>query len=170
MKMKWFRSSKKPAPPRAVPRGLQVARVSEYLSENAIRFFAGGASFPQALEALIRALGVPDADAVLQAVVSREEAGATILAPGAAVPHARVEGLSRIVAAVGICPGGLPHPSGESVRLLVVFLSPKEAMKDHLMFLAAVSALLQVEGLEASLLALDSPRAVLERLRGVEQA
>ncbi len=144
--------------------------VSDCLTEKAIRFFPAGVSFQQVLEELIGSLELPDPAAALKAVQDREAAGTTMIAPGLAIPHARLPGLSKILAALGICPKGVPHPSGDPIRLFLLFLSPKEKMREHLMFLAGVSSLFQVEGLIDALSQLATAEAVMEKIRAAEKA
>ena len=146
-----------------------VAPVSNRISEKAVHFFPAGTSLQQVFKSLISSLDLPDPEAVLKAVQAREETGATVIAPGLAIPHARMAGLPSIVAAVGICPSGVAHPSEEPLRLFVLFLSPQEKMHDHLAFLAALSSLLQVDGLIESLGQLSSAADVLEKIRQAEK-
>ncbi len=146
-----------------------VAPVSNRISEKAIHFFSAGTSLQQVFKRLIESLDLPNPEAALKAVQAREETGATVIAPGLAIPHARMAGLPSIVAAVGICPAGVAHLSEEPLRLFVLFLSPQEKMHDHLVFLAALSSLLQVEGLTDSLLSLSSAAEVLEKIRQAER-
>ena len=146
-----------------------VAPVSTRIAEKTVHFFPAGTSLQQVFEGLVGSLDLPDPETALKAIRAREETGATVIAPGLAIPHARMAGLPSIVAAVGICPSGVAHPSEEPLRLFVLFLSPQEKMHDHLVFLAALSSLLQVEGLIDSLLSLSSAAAVLEKIRQAER-
>ncbi len=146
-----------------------MIRVSNYLSEKSVRFFPAETSRQQVLETLANSLELPNPEAALKAIWAREETGATVIGPGLAIPHARLTGLSGIVAAVGICPTGVAHPSEGNLHLFVLFLSPQEKMHDHLVFLAALSSLLQVEGLTDSLLSLSSAAEVLEKIREAER-
>ena len=150
--------------------GWHALRVSEYFSNQAIRFFPAGLSVQETIEELIRLMDLPDPDTALKAVLAREETGPTIVAPGLALPHARLSGFPRIAAAVGICRDGIPSSSGEPIRLFILFLSSKEKTRDHLMFLAAVSSLLQTEGLTAAILQSPTSEAVLEKIREAERA
>jgi len=146
-----------------------VAPVSNRISEKAVHFFPAGTSLQQVFKRLVESLDLPDPKAALKAVQAREETGATVIAPGLAIPHARMAGLPSIVAAVGICPSGVAHPSEEPLRVFILFLSPQEKMHDHLVFLAALSSLLQVEGLTDALLSLSSAAEVLEKIRQAEK-
>src|SRR3979411_2311208 len=92
----------------------RIIRVSDFLSENNVLFFPAGPSKQQVFGSLIGSLDLPDPTVALKAILSREEAGSTGIAPGLALPHARIQGISRIAAALGICPTGVvdPHADG----------------------------------------------------------
>jgi len=149
----------------------KLIKVSDYLSEKNIAFFSAGPSKHQALGNLIGALDLPDPGAAMKAILAREEAGSTVIAPRLALPHARLMGLKKIVAALGICPSGVlyPAPEGGPIYVIMLFLGPAENMREHLAFLAGVSSLFQTEGLIDALTQLITPQAVLEKIREIEK-
>ncbi len=171
--MAWFRSSKKQSSKsavRATPAATPL-HLSDYLAPSTIQMLPPGLSAAQAVERLIQLLNLADPAAAVQAVQAREASGATIIAPGLAVPHARLPGLPKVVAALGLCPTGLTAPGADApIRVLLLFLSPAQQMREHLMFLAGVSALFQTEGLLEALLQITAPEAVLAAIRAAEQA
>lgn len=150
----------------------KVLKVSDFLTVKNIAFFPAGPSKQQVLGNLIGSLDLPDPSAALKAIMAREDAGSTVIAPGLALPHARIPGIARISAAIGICPTGVvdSRAEGGHTYIFVLFLGPAENMKEHLAFLASVSALFQSEGLIASLTQLTTPEAVLDRIRQAEKA
>ena len=160
------------APAQAAPTG-KIVRVSDYLSEKHIIFFSAGPSKQQVLGSLIGALDLPDPTAALKAIMTREEAGSTVIAPGLALPHARLSGLGGIKAALGLCPAGVVDATSKEpapIKIFMLFLGPSEDMRTHLAFLASVSSLFQVESLADALLQLTSPDAVLQKIREAEKA
>jgi len=116
-------------------------------------------------------LELPNPAAALKAVMDREAAGPTIIAPGIAVPHARVEGLSKIGAALGICPQGVFDSAveGGKIRLFILFVGPVGNMKEHLGFLASVASLFQLDGFGESLLQQTTPARILETIKEAEK-
>ena len=148
-----------------------MKKISSYLSEQRIHFFPAGPSKRQVIGNLIAALDLKDPTAAIKAVMAREEVGSTIIAPGLALPHARFEEVSRVEAAVGICPSGVhdPHSKGEPVRVYVLFLGPADNMKEHLAFLTAVSKLFQKKGLVDQLCNLASPQGALMTIQQAEK-
>jgi len=149
-----------------------MKKISSYLSEQRILFFPAGPSKRQVIGSLIAALDLDDPTAAIKAVLAREELGSTIIAPGLALPHARFDEVTRVEAAVGICPPGVhdPHSKGEPVRVYVLFLGPVDNMKEHLAFLTGVSNLFQKKGLVDQLAKLASPQGVLLALQRAEKS
>jgi len=120
---------------------------------------------------LIGTLDLPDPSAALKAIMAREEIGSTIISPGLALPHARIEGLRKIEAAIGVCPTGVhdPHDGGTPIRVFVLFLSPADSMREHLTFLSNVSALFQKDGFLEKVTLLASPKGVLHAIAQAEK-
>ena len=166
--MKWL---KKLTESPASPVHSKIPSVSSYLSDKRIVFFTSGPSKRQVLGSLIGTLDLPDPSAAIKAIFAREEIGSTIIAPGLALPHARLEGLDRIEAAVGVCPSGVqdPHDGGTPIKVFVLFLGPADNMKEHLSFLSGIAALFQKEGFVDALSNLASPQGVLHAIHQVEK-
>lgn len=94
--------------------------------------------FSQRLAALGR---VRKPDLLFQRLRERESLGSTALGHGVAVPHCRLNGLSRVLVAVGLCPQGVDFAAddGQPVRAFFVVISPNNAAVEHLHCLAAIS-------------------------------
>jgi PTS system nitrogen regulatory IIA component len=82
---------------------------------------------------------------VLERVLQREALGATGFGQGAAIPHARIEGLERVTAVVARLPTPIDYGSfdGQPIDLAVLLLSPEGAGADHLKALARISRTLR---------------------------
>jgi len=145
-------------------------RISDFLSEKTIAFFPSAPSKRQVFGHLIGLLDLPDPNAALNAILSREETGLTVIAPGLAVPHARVPGLTRLKAAIGICPEGVIDRRTDlgPVKLYVLFLGNPDDMTQHLAFLARVSSLFETEAFRDQLINAGSPAAALKILNNAE--
>jgi PTS system nitrogen regulatory IIA component len=168
--MSWLKNISK-APKKNGNSKPRAGSVSSYLSEKKIVFFPAGPSKRQVLGSLIATLDLNDPSAAIKAILAREEMGSTIIAPGLALPHGRLEGLSRLEAAVGICPTGVhdPHAGGKPIQVYVLFLGPADNMKEHLAFLSNASALFQKDGFLDKLTKLASPQGVLHAIRQAEK-
>lgn len=82
-----------------------------------------------------------DAEAVLQELLKREALGSTGVGAGAAIPHARIAGLSAPVGAFARLrkPMNFESIDGQPVDLVFLLLAPATASGDHLKILAAVA-------------------------------
>lgn len=65
-------------------------------------------------------------------IIERERQGATFVTEDMAIPHARIEGLSRPLIAMGLSRLGIPDPSsGGIARILILMLSPLADPDSH---------------------------------------
>ncbi len=73
-------------------------------------------------------------------VLERERLFPTVVAPGLAVPHARMKGLSGPLVAVGTSEQGVDFKTGgEPVNVVILVLTPKESPSLHLQILSALA-------------------------------
>jgi mannitol/fructose-specific phosphotransferase system IIA component (Ntr-type) len=142
-------------------------RLADHLSEKNIALFPSAPSKPQVLGHLISLLDLPDPSAALKAILAREEIGSTIIDDGLAVPHARLHGLKRLQAAIGIIPDGVVDHKSHSgpVHIYVLFFGNADDMTEHLAFLARVSAVMQKKSFRDKLIKAATPAKVLELLQ-----
>jgi mannitol/fructose-specific phosphotransferase system IIA component (Ntr-type)/predicted transcriptional regulator len=107
-----------------------------------------------------------DPDTAAEAVLAREHVSSTVIAPGLAVPHARLDGLTSPRVAVGTSSQGIDFhaPGDEPVRIVVLVLTPKADPSAYLRVLAGISKALGTADARKRLLVAHSPadmRAVL---------
>jgi PTS system nitrogen regulatory IIA component len=90
---------------------------------------------------------------VLERVRQREALGATGFGQGVAIPHARIEGLSRVMVVVARLPAPIAYGSfdGQPIDLAILLLSPEGAGADHLKALARISRTLRDPGILAAM-------------------
>ncbi len=88
------------------------------------------------IEALVQAKAIDAAvrGQVLTSVVEREKRGSTGFGKGVAVPHVKLPGLKKMVAAVGISPGGVDFNAldKQPVYSVILLISPAERPEEHL--------------------------------------
>jgi PTS system nitrogen regulatory IIA component len=106
-------------------------------------------------------------DDVRLAVALREAEGSTAVSEIAiGVPHARVDGLSRPIAALAVAPEGLYEPVPTvRIRIAALLVSPNAATEAHLNLLAGVATTLRSAPLRGALLDARTPTAALAILR-----
>ena len=101
-----------------------------------------------------------------EAVMEREAQAPAFLAPGVAMPHARITGLDRTLVAVATAaPGrafaGFSGP-GAPARLAVLVLAPAEAPAEYLKVAAAIARRLDEPGAIDKACALDDAEQIVE--------
>jgi PTS system nitrogen regulatory IIA component len=82
-----------------------------------------------------------DREEALAAILIREKAASTVIHPGVALPHARMDGLDRLKLAIGLSAQGVDFGSPENgpVRAIFLILTPKTEPGAYLQFLAALT-------------------------------
>ncbi len=110
----------------------------------------------------------PDLDtaSIIDAVLRRERSAPTIVGTGIAMPHARIEGITRPYIALGVFPSGVSMVEGEPpVKLVFLLLIPESQPARYLQVLRALATLLQTPGAVAKLAEMTSPTEVMQLMR-----
>ncbi len=107
------------------------------------------------------------AEKAVRAVCERErESSTAIVEIGVSIPHARIDGVNHLVAALA---GGPPavyyHMTGVPISVMALVLSPPDHAAEHLNFLSSLSLLLQSESLRRRLVNATDSAAALALLR-----
>lgn len=149
-------------------------RLSDLLSGERVSTSLAASNKGAALDALagLLALGAeaPDRLAVLRVLREREALASTGVGDEVAIPHGRLPGLSKVIAAVALSPAGVEFDSIDHrpVRIFVAILAPERCPGDQLRALARVSRLLRDARVRARMVAADSPAALLQVVREEE--
>lgn len=85
--------------------------------------------------------GIGNVDSAYQSVLERERESPTIIAPGIAVPHARLDALKNIRVAVATSKEGIIYTpeSEEKIKLIILILAPKATPGAYLQALSALA-------------------------------
>jgi len=106
--------------------------------------------------------------AIHEAVTNRERSMSTGMERHIAIPHAAVDGLDKVVAAIAIvgAPGGLNFESidGSATHLVVLLLIPKAQKLLHIRTLADVARVLGREEVRDALRAAETPEQAWDAL------
>lgn len=88
-----------------------------------------------------------DKNSIFEAILERENLGSTGYGDGIAFPHARIEGLDKVIAVFARLDKGIEYDSLDShpVDLIAFLLSPEKSGEDHLQALAVMSRVLKDE-------------------------
>lgn len=126
-------------------------KITEILTPQCIRVPLRSAEKAAAITELVGLLndqgGLTDHDAVLEAVLSRENTRSTGIGLGLAVPHGKSRGLTTLTMAIGKPAEPIEFDSvdGRPCTLIVLLASPLDKTGPHIQALAGVSRLWQTE-------------------------
>lgn len=86
-----------------------------------------------------------DKNSIFEAILERENLGSTGYGDGIAFPHARIDGLDKVIAVFARLDKGIDYDSLDShpVDLIAFLLSPEKSGEDHLQALAVMSRVLK---------------------------
>jgi PTS system nitrogen regulatory IIA component len=119
-------------------------QLADFLDFDAIKTSLPGGNKRSLLQQLAnlaaQRLGL-DASAIHASLVEREQLGSTGFGQGVAIPHGKIEGLSRIYGLFARLSEPLDYKAidGRPVDLVFLLLSPVDAGAEHLKALAAIS-------------------------------
>lgn len=94
-------------------------------------------------------------------VESREEIFPTMIAPGLAVPHARIPGLSEPLAAAACIPNGCDFGTSDKARVMILLLTPVDNPNLHIQLLSALAKSFKDETLTSKLAQAATPAEVI---------
>ena len=123
-----------------------------------------------AAAALFAAAVTMDEHKIRASLTAREALGSTGLGQGVAIPHGRMRGLKRAVAALVRLaePVAFDAPDGRPVGLLVALLVPENATQEHLELLSELAQMLSDREMRDGLMFEPTAAAVLARLSAWE--
>jgi len=133
-------------------------RIADILSEALVIPALAGREKADVIEELaaLVARNHPEIDEtrLVQALEDRERLNSTALGEGIAIPHGKLAGLKRVVAAFGRSVPGVDFSSvdGKPTHLFFLLVAPEDSAGAHLKALARISRLLKDEGFRARLL------------------
>jgi len=108
-----------------------------------------------------------DGTRLVQALEDRERLNSTALGDGVAIPHGKLSGLKRVVAAFGRSPDGVDFQSidGKPTHLFFLLVAPEDSAGAHLKALARISRLLKDDGFRARLMEAPAAEAIYATIR-----
>jgi mannitol/fructose-specific phosphotransferase system IIA component (Ntr-type) len=111
-------------------------------------------------------------EGIVRSIVTRERTrGTTGFGKGVAVPHVKVDGLPRIVAAVGRSAGGIDFGSldGQPVYSVFLIVSPSEQPEEHLRAMDLIFRHLQQEQFRRFLRQADDTEKIFDLLNEADE-
>ena len=101
---------------------------------------------------------------LVEILLAREALGSTAIGQGVAIPHGKCEHVNKLVAGLGICPGGVDFDSldGEPAYIFFLLIAPIDSAGPHLKALAKISRLLKDKYFRESLKQSNDEKAILK--------
>jgi two-component system sensor histidine kinase KdpD len=134
---------------------------------------------PAGKEAVLRTLasrleqdaGLGDGEALLAAVLKREEQGSTFFNEGAAFPHVRLKGLGAPVISIGLTKKGVSDVTTEKpIEIVFLIVTPDESPDIQVKLLGLASRAAQSRYLLRALRAAATPEEVFKTIRDWESS
>jgi len=129
----------------------------------------------EALEELTALLAkegkVKDTQATVDVLIEREKLGSTGIGQGIAIPHAKTDQASQVVAAFGRSRRGVQFDAldGDPVNIIFLLVAPPDAAAMHLKALARISRLLKDKFVRQSLREAKGPADIVKLIRQEDQ-
>src|SRR5262249_25611040 len=109
--------------------------LGHYLETNRVMFFPTNESRDNVVQSLIGTMQLPDREEALRLIKEREEVGGILIRPNIAIPHATMNGIKGVEAALGI----QQSSNGEQPFFWLVFISGEDSIQEHLEFLKSAA-------------------------------
>jgi len=144
-------------------------KIMDFLSNKAMVMDVRSSKKEEVIEELVDALiSAGDIDKkyrakLIEALMGRESLGSTAIGQGVAIPHAKCDCVTKLIAAFGIARKGVDFDSldGESVYLFFLLVAPQDSAGPHLKALARISRLLKDKYFRESLRGCQDTAAVI---------
>ncbi len=118
------------------------------------------------VDMIVRSGRASDREALLSAVMDREQQGSTGLEQGIAIPHARSEGVEGVVGALAVSIDGIDFDSadGKPAHLIFLIVAPPNESTKYLKTLSAITFIGKSESKISGLMSASSPADVVSIL------
>jgi len=146
-------------------------KITDILQETSVVGTLVGRNKADVIEELAGVLardhGEIDRQRLIQALEDRERLNSTALGDGVAIPHGKLPGLKRVLAAFGRSLAGVDFQSldGKPTHLFFLLVAPEDSAGAHLKALARISRLLKEETFRRRLMEAPSARDLFETIR-----
>ena len=149
-------------------------KILDFLDESCVLTEMEGTTKKAVVTELVNVLAtrgkksqLKDVDGTVEAIMKRESTGSTGIRQGVAIPHAKSEHVSKIVASLGISKAGVDFDSldGESVYIIFLMVAPPESISEHLQAIAKISRLLKDKFFRQSLRDAKTPSDIIKIIK-----
>jgi len=146
-------------------------RIDDFLAEDMVVSALEGRKKDDVIEELAEVVSKhhPEIDhwKLVGALQDRERLNSTALGEGVAIPHGRLPGVKRVVAAFGRSPQGVDFNSldGKPTHLFFLLVAPEDSAGAHLKALARISRLLKDDSFRSRLMQADDAASLYRIIR-----
>ena len=122
------------------------------------------------VDMLVASKQIEDRDAILEAILIREETRSTGIGSGIAIPHGKCNTVKELVMAIGIAKDGIEFDSIDQkpVSIIVLLASPLDRTGPHIQALARISRLMLDDKFKEQLQNSDSAEDVYDLINKKE--
>jgi mannitol/fructose-specific phosphotransferase system IIA component (Ntr-type) len=143
--------------------------LTDLLAEQQVVLRLRSRKAANAIREIVQLLGhtgnVPNTKALLEQVLSREQAHPSVVENGVAFPHARTDLVDEIVVGVGRSRAGVPFDQNrERARLIFVIGVPERLLSDYLICVGTLARLVKDDAIRSTLLNAETPREFVDAL------
>lgn len=145
-------------------------KIMDFLSKNAILTDIKSTKKVDVINELVSALvdagevEKRQSNKLVEALMARESLGSTAIGQGVAIPHAKSDSVTKLVAAFGLSKKGVDFDSldGEPAYIFFLLLAPQDSAGPHLKALARISRLLKDKYFRDSLRACTDAASIIK--------
>jgi len=144
-------------------------KIMDFLSKKAMAVDIKAAKKEELIKELVEALinaGEIDKrcrNKLTESLMAREALGSTAIGQGVAIPHAKIDCVSKLVAAFGLSRKGVDFDSldGEPAYIFFLLVAPADSAGPHLKALARISRLLKDKYFRDSLRSCTDEKSII---------
>jgi len=109
--------------------------------------------------------GIND-DKLIEVLMEREKLCSTAVDSGVAIPHAKLSGISDIIAGFGRSVEGIDYDSldAELTHLFIILVAPETSIGAHIQLLARISKIFRNPDLRAKLMTLETKDEIYDSI------
>jgi fructose-specific phosphotransferase system IIA component len=156
------------------PRRHAGMKLTDYITPEHVKIKLEGDSKEEIVEELVSLLvetsDASDADAIFNAVMSREREGSTGLEKGVAIPHAKSDAVKKLSIVIGISREGIDFESqdGKPTHIFFLMVAPTAESGPHVQAIAKIVKMIKLDKFRDKLVKSKSPADAVEAIQRVE--
>lgn len=113
---------------------------------------------------MVKVCQLSDYETLLSEIIAREKNMSTGFEHGIALPHVKTTLVEKTMLIIAIAPQGIEFDSidGNPAQIIVMIISPKNKLEEHVTTMASISKVLSQEEVRANILQATNPEDVIK--------